>query len=255
LSPEPVAIHVESLAKSYDGKLALHPISLDVRPGETVALIGPSGSGKSTLLRLLMGLVTADSGVVRYGDRDVEPGSLRELRQRVGYVIQEGGLFPHLTAADNVALKARDLRWDEARIRARVDDLASLVHLPRELLGRFPAQLSGGQRQRVGLMRALMLDPEALLLDEPLGALDPMIRSRLQTDLREIFRTLGKTVVLVTHDLGEAAFLGDRIVLMRDGRVAQIGTFADLRDRPADPFVTEFLRAQRAVPDAEAAPA
>jgi len=236
---------LEGVSKSYDGKIALHPTDLDVEPGRTLALIGPSGCGKSTLVRLLIGLVAPDAGTIRFAGRAVEPAFHRELRRRVGYVIQEGGLFPHLTAADNAVLQARDLGWDEARIRARRHELAGLVGLDEAMLARYPAELSGGQRQRVGLMRALVLDPEAVLLDEPLGALDPIIRRRLQEDLRGIFRTLRKTVVLVTHDLAEAAYLGDRIVLMREGRIVQIGTFAELRDRPAEPFVTEFVNAQR----------
>jgi osmoprotectant transport system ATP-binding protein len=163
----------------------------------------------------------------------------------MGYVIQEGGLFPHLTGYDNVAIVARDLGWAEPRIRARADALLELTRLPADAMRRFPAQLSGGQRQRVALMRALMLDPEVLLMDEPLAALDPMIRADLQRDLKELFGRLHKTVVLVTHEIGEAALLGEEIALMRGGRIVQRGPFRELRDRPAEPFVTEFLRAQR----------
>jgi osmoprotectant transport system ATP-binding protein len=167
------------------------------------------------------------------------------LRRRLGFVVQGGGLFPHLTAAGNAALMARYTRWEEPRIRARLDELAQLVRLPLELLSRFPAQLSGGQAQRVSLMRALMLDPDVLLLDEPLGALDPITRYELQDDLHAIFARLRKTVVLVTHDLAEAAFFGDRIALMREGRIVQLGTLRELSQAPADPFVTRFLQAQR----------
>jgi osmoprotectant transport system ATP-binding protein len=163
----------------------------------------------------------------------------------MGYVVQDGGLFPHLTARGNIVLMARYLGWQRPRLAARVAELAALTRFPADALDRYPAQLSGGQRQRVGLMRALMLDPAALLLDEPLGALDPLIRSDLQADLREVFRQLGKTVVLVTHDLAEAAFFADRIVLLRDGRVVQQGSLDDLWTRPADPFVTHFIQAQR----------
>ena len=169
----------------------------------------------------------------------------RAVRLRTGYVIQDGGLFPHLTARGNVTLLARHLGWDRPRIEARVAELAELTRFPADGLDRHPRQLSGGQRQRVGLMRALMLDPAALLLDEPLGALDPLVRADLQTELRDIFRSLGKTVVLVTHDLGEATFFADRVVLLRDGRVVQEGSPADLWHRPADPFVTRFVQAQR----------
>jgi osmoprotectant transport system ATP-binding protein len=163
----------------------------------------------------------------------------------MGYVVQDGGLFPHLTAGSNVTLMARYLGWSEERITSRLEELTVLTQLPRDGLDRYPAELSGGQRQRVSLMRALMLDPELLLLDEPMGALDPMIRSELQAELRAIFRRLGKTVVFVSHDLGEAAYLGDHLVLLRAGRVVQQGTFADLTDRPVEPFVTAFVNAQR----------
>jgi len=238
-------IAVHDVTKHFGEFVALDGVSLDVPGGSLTALLGPSGSGKSTLLRLILGLIAPDGGVIEFQDTRVEPRSYRELRQRIGYVIQDGGLFPHLDAGENVTLKARDLGWDAERLRRRLAELAELAHFPPELLGRYPAQLSGGQRQRVGLMRALMLDPEALLMDEPLGALDPIIRSRLQAELKQIFQRLRKTVLLVTHDMAESAFLGDEIVLMRDGRIVQRGGLEDLLDRPAEPFVTEFLRAQR----------
>src|SRR5262249_38663170 len=157
----------------------------------------------------------------------VLPDSVREVRRRTGYVIQDGGLFPHLTARANAALMARHLGWDRVRIDARVNELAALTRFPADGMDRYPHQLSGGQRQGVGLIRALMLDPAALLLDEPLAALDPLVRADLQSDLRDIFRSLGKTVVLVTHDLGEATFFADRVVLLREGQVVQEGTAAD----------------------------
>ncbi|MFL5340283.1 MAG: ATP-binding cassette domain-containing protein [Gemmataceae bacterium] len=237
--------HLASVRKTFAGRPALGPITLDVPAGRTTVLIGPSGCGKSTLLRLLIGLIEPDAGTVVFDETPVTATSARQVRQRIGYVVQDGGLFPHLTARGNVTLMARHLGWDRARIDARVAALAELTRLPADGLDRPPHQLSGGQRQRVGLMRALMLDPAALLLDEPLGALDPLVRHDLQAELREIFRSLGKTVVLVTHDLGEAAFFADRIVLLRDGLVVQDGGPADLWRRPADPFVTRFVQAQR----------
>jgi len=240
-----VGLVLRGVRKSYDGRAALDIDVLEVAPRTTVALIGPSGSGKSTLLRLVVGLLTPERGEILIGDAPMDAEHRRALRLRMGYVIQEGGLFPHLTAADNVSLVARDIGWDGVRIAARVHELADLVRLPRELLGRYPAQLSGGQRQRVGLMRALMLDPAVLLMDEPLGALDPMIRSELQAELRDLFRRLRKTVLLVTHDMAEAVFLGDEIVLLRQGRIVQRGTPQELLQRPADPFVSAFVRAQR----------
>ena len=163
----------------------------------------------------------------------------------MGFVLQDGGLIPHLTAQGNAGLLARHLGWEISRVNARVKELADLTRLPHDVLNRFPHQMSGGQRQRVGIMRALMLDPEVMLLDEPMGALDPLVRYDLQNDLKEIFRSLQKTVILVTHDLGEADFLGDDVVLLKDGRIVQQGTLEDLANRPADQFVTDFIRAQR----------
>jgi osmoprotectant transport system ATP-binding protein len=163
----------------------------------------------------------------------------------MGYVIQDGGLFPHLTAEENAVIVARQNGWTPARARERLDALIALVGLSKEHLDRYPIELSGGERQRVGLMRALMLDPPILLFDEPLAALDPIIRVRLQEDLRRIFRELKKTVLFVTHDLAEAAFVADEIVLLHDGEVVQKGPLDELVKRPKDAFVTEFLRAQR----------
>ena len=236
---------LEGLTKRYGARHALQPTTHSFDPARTSVLIGPSGCGKSTLIRLMLGLLAPDGGEVRFDGALVSDASVQEVRRRVGYVIQDGGLFPHLTAEGNVTLMARYLGWEGARIDSRVEELCALTRFPNDGLSRFPAQLSGGQRQRVGLMRALMLDPDALLLDEPLGALDPLIRSELQTDLAEIFSRLHKTVVLVTHDLGEAAFFADTILLMRDGAIVQIGTLADLWEHPNDPFVTRFVNAQR----------
>ena len=236
---------LDGVSKSYAGRSALGPLTLDVAAGRTTVLIGPSGCGKSTLLRLLLGLLRPDAGRIVFDQTPITPETARAVRLRSGYVIQDGGLFPHLTVLGNVALMARYLGWDRDRIDSRVRELAELTRFPTEALGRRPQQLSGGQRQRVGLMRALLLNPDALLLDEPLGALDPLVRADLQTELREIFRKLGKTVVLVTHDLGEAAYFADRVVLLRDGQIVQQGSPADLWHRPADPFVTRFVEAQR----------
>lgn len=238
-------LNLQGVSKEYAGKLALHPLDMTFPAGRTTALLGPSGCGKSTLIRLLIGLATPDRGeVFAFGER-LTVESARRVRHRMGYVIQEGGLFPHLTAKDNVALLPRHLGWDEPRIQARTATLRELVRLPADAMDRYPAELSGGQRQRVSLMRALALDPEVLLLDEPMGALDPLIRSDLQADLKGIFAELQKTVVLVTHDLGEAAFLAHEIVLFREGRVVQRGTFEDLVRRPEDAFVSQFVNAQR----------
>lgn len=238
-------MRLAQVTKSYGTTQALRPTTVAFADGQTTVLIGPSGCGKTTLLRLLNGLLTPDTGTIYFEDTPLTAANARTTRHRMGYVIQEGGLFPHLTARDNVALLARHLGWAAARIDARLAELAGLVQLPMDRLADYPAQLSGGQRQRVGLMRALMLDPAVLLLDEPLGALDPMIRADLQADLRRIFQQLQKTVVLVTHDLGEAAYFADTILLMRDGAIVQQGTFRDFTERPAEAFVTAFVQAQR----------
>ncbi|MEX2561280.1 MAG: ATP-binding cassette domain-containing protein [Pirellulales bacterium] len=237
--------HLDGVAKTYAGRPAVRPTSLRLAAGQATVLIGPSGCGKSTLLRLMIGLIEPDAGTVAFEGQQLTAANIRQLRRRMGYVLQDGGLFPHITARANITLLARHLGWDRQRIAKRVLELAGLTRFPADGLDRYPQQLSGGQLQRVGLMRALMLDPDALLLDEPLGSLDPLVRADLQQDLRDIFRSLGKTVVLVTHDLGEAAFFADRIVLLRDGAVVQDGTLAELWHRPVDPFVARFIQAQR----------
>ena len=236
---------LRSVSKSFGGHAAVRDVTIEFPPGSTTVLVGASGCGKSTLLRLALALVPPDAGSVTLQGQVVDAVSAPALRRHLGYVIQDGGLFPHLDAHDNVTLMARHLRLPARQIDVRVEELAALTHFPADALARYPAQLSGGQKQRVGLMRALMLDPEVLLLDEPLGALDPLVRADLQDNLRQIFRAVGKTVVLVTHDLAEAAFLGDRIVLLRDGSVVQAGTLRDLLETPADAYVTRFVRAQR----------
>lgn len=241
---------VEGLSKRHGAATALERISLRFAPGSVTALIGSSGSGKSTLLRLLLGLDWPDEGRVLVDGAPLRRQDCLALRRRVGTVTQDGGLFPHLTAQGNLALLPRHLGWSAARIEARAVELAELVQLPRGLLGRYPAELSGGQRQRVAMMRALMTNPDALLLDEPLGALDPLVRHELQEQLRRVFAAYGNTVVLVTHDLPEAAFLASRLVLLHEGRVVQDGTPADLVERPADEFVRRFVAARRELPRA-----
>jgi len=237
-------LELRGVVKRFGEAQAVGPLSLAIPEGRTTVLIGPSGCGKSTLLRMLIGLAPPDEGEALFGGAPLS-GQLPEARRRTGYVIQDGGLFPHLTARENICLMPVHLGWTERAQAERVDSLAALTRFPAERLDAWPAELSGGQRQRVAIMRALALDPDVLLLDEPLGGLDPLVRRRLQDDLREIFRALSKTIVLVTHDMHEAAFFGDLIVLMRDGAVMQQGCIADLLEHPADPFVTEFIRAQR----------
>lgn len=241
-------ISLESVSKSFNGQRALAPTTLSFAPGRTTVVIGPSGCGKTSLLRLVLGLTPADSGSVTLGGDHLTAANADALRHKVGYVIQHGGLFPHLTAGRNVTLMARFLGRSRDEIERRCGELAKLARIAPELLARYPRELSGGQRQRVALMRALMLDPPALLMDEPLGALDPMTRHALQGDLKQVFEQLRKTVVLVTHDMHEAAHFADEIVLMREGRVIQRGSLDDLLERPAEAFVIEFVRAQRADP-------
>ena len=238
-------LELNGVSKTYGNAPVVERTDLTIPAGRTTVLLGPSGCGKSTLLRLMIGLIRPDTGTVRLNGTELTSDNALAMRRRIGYVIQEGGLFPHLTAEGNITLMARYLGWTEQAIGQRVAELADLTQFPRDGLRRFPAELSGGQRQRVALMRALALNPDVILLDEPLGALDPMIRAELQTDLRNIFRRLGKTVVMVTHDISEAGFFGDSIVLLRQGRIVQQGTLRELVASPADPFVTQFINAQR----------
>ena len=238
-------IRLIDASKRYGDAAALHPINLSIERGKTTVVIGPSGCGKSTLLRLIIGLIEPDSGSIEFDGASVTADNVAALRRRIGYVIQEGGLFPHLTARANVVLMARHVGKSQEEMQSRLLELCELTRFSDNLLPRYPVELSGGQRQRVSLMRALMLSPQLLLLDEPLGALDPLVRAALQKDLKEIFARLQQTVLFVTHDLAEAIYFGDEIVLMNEGRIVQKGSVADLRDNPLDPFVSEFINAQR----------
>ena len=240
-------VRLVDVSKRYTGATALHSTNLSVERGKTTVLIGPSGCGKSTLLRLIIRLVEADSGSIEFDGEPMTSGNIDQLRRRVGYVIQEGGLFPHLTACANVLLMARHIRKPKEEMDNRLLELCELTRFSQTLLPRYPLELSGGQRQRVSLMRALMLSPELLLLDEPLGALDPLVRASLQKDLKEIFQRLGQTALFVTHDLAEAAYFGDEIVLMNEGKIVQKGEITDLRERPTDSFVSDFINAQRGI--------
>jgi osmoprotectant transport system ATP-binding protein len=242
-------IRLEKISKSFNQSIAVHDLDMLIEPGKATILIGPSGCGKSTLIRLIVGLISSDSGQIFIEGEEFSRQNILNTRRKIGYVIQEGGLFPHLSARRNISLMARYLGWPQAKIDQRICDLAQLSKFPTEALDRFPVQLSGGQQQRVSLMRALMLDPPILLLDEPLGALDPMIRYELQEDLKHIFTSLHKTVLMVTHDLSEASYFADYIVLMNRGSIVQQGQVSDLFQKPADTFVTKFIQAQRAIHD------
>src|SRR6266513_4680023 len=240
-------VKLEDVSKRYGDAIALYPTNLSIESGKTTVLIGPSGCGKSTLLRLIIRLIEPDTGSIEFKGKPVTPDNIEALRRRIGYVIQEGGLFPHLTARANVLLMARHLGKSTSEMESRLSELCGLTRFPQDALGRYPFELSVGQRQRVSLMRALMLSPELLLLDEPLGALDPLVRASLQKELKEIFARLRQTTLFVTHDLSEAAYFGDEIVLMNEGHIIQQGSLVDLREKPVNDFVREFINSQRAL--------
>lgn len=235
-------IEIERLTKRYDGRAVVQDVSLRLETGSVTAIVGTSGSGKSTLLRMINRLVAPSSGRVRIDGIDTASLPLPSLRRRIGYVIQDIGLFPHWTAARNIATVPSLLGWPKAEVAARVDELLRMFQLdPAEIGPRFPDQLSGGQAQRVGVARALAARPDVLLMDEPFGALDPLIRQRARQDLQAIQQRLGTTVLIVTHDMDEALSLGDRIAVMRAGRIEQFDTPDRLLRAPATPFVRELI--------------
>jgi osmoprotectant transport system ATP-binding protein len=240
-----MSILLENICKDFNRTSIIKNLTLQIEEGKTTVLIGPSGCGKSTLIKIITGLIKAEEGSVRIDNSELDHSNYLMVRRKIGYVIQDGGLFPHLTAFQNVSIVANYIGWGKDKINKRVEELSILTKFPRDGLKRFPAELSGGQKQRVSLMRALMLDPQFLLLDEPLAALDPLIRYDLQGDLKEIFQRLKKTVLLVTHDLNEAVFFGDNIVLMKEGQIVQQGKIDDFLSSPSDEFVTKFIKAQR----------
>lgn len=242
-----MSIVMQQVNKSYGSRKVLDQVDLVIPQGQTHVLLGSSGSGKSTLLRIIAGLVSPSFGSVWVEGVEMSHRTQRNLVQKLGYVVQEGGLFPHLTSQRNVTLVAELLSWSKQRIQDRLLELCTILSLDSSLLTHYPMELSGGQKQRVALMRALFLDPPILLLDEPLGALDPIVRADLQQEFKEMFSRLRKTVVLVTHDLGEAIFLGDTLTLLREGKIIQQGVFSDFLKFPLDPFVTRFINAQRPI--------
>jgi osmoprotectant transport system ATP-binding protein len=243
-------VALDAVTKTFGGRTVIRPTTLVIEKGERLALIGPSGCGKSTLLKMVLGLVVPDAGHVRVGDTELDAKTARSVRRRIGTVMQDGGLFPHLTAEENVTLLARLDGWDRTRMDQRIAELLDIARLPKTHLARHPRELSGGERQRASMMRALFLDPDVLLLDEPLGALDPIVRAKLQEDLRAVFTKLGKTVLFVTHDMAEAAYLADSIAVVLEGEVLQRGVMRDLVETPAHPFVRELVSAQRSLAEA-----
>jgi osmoprotectant transport system ATP-binding protein len=241
-------IEILNLSKAYagSGAQAVSGFNLSVPDGEFLVLIGPSGSGKTTTLNMVNRLVEADGGEIRIEGHNVLDADPVMLRRGIGYVFQEAGLFPHMTVAENIAVTPRLLGWDKARIDARVHELLAMVRLEEgEFGGRFPQELSGGQRQRVALARALAVRPHILLLDEPFGALDPVTREAVAADVREIHQKLGLTTLMVTHDMTEALLMADRIAVMRDGHLVQVGTPRELVAHPASDFVAQLIETPR----------
>ena len=243
------AIEFRSVVKRFgDARPAVDNLDLRIQHGETVALIGPSGCGKTTTLKMINRLIDPTSGSILVDGKDIRNVPILELRRSLGYVIQQVGLFPHMTISANIAVVPQLLGWDKRRIASRVDELLTLVHLPPdEFRHRRPMELSGGQQQRVGVARALAANPPILLMDEPFGALDPITRASLQREVIDIQRKLKKAVVIVTHDMEEAVRLGDRIVVMEGGHIAQAGAPQELLFRPATPFVASLLGEDRAI--------
>jgi osmoprotectant transport system ATP-binding protein len=243
-------LKLQDIYKSFEGKPVLTDVNLTVPKGATHALIGSSGSGKTTLLRITLGLIPFDKGYVKINDQALLSFTQVEWADRIGYVPQDGGLFPHISGRHNVALIAKLRGWSKSKIDDRVEELRKVVDLYPEILDHFPREMSGGQKQRVSIMRAAMMDPAVMLLDEPMAALDPLVRSSLQQELKSIFQRLNKTVLLVTHDLGEAVYLAERITMLHEGKVVQTGTYRELLLQPANAFVSQFINAQRTLPDA-----
>ncbi len=237
-------ISLEHVSKVIGQDSVLKELSVLFNEYKTTIIIGSSGCGKSTLLRLILGLTIPTTGKIYLDGQELNQANANSWRRQIGYVTQDGGLFPHLTVKSNVTLMASYLKLPQDWIEQRFDELCDLMRLPKNLFSHYPSELSGGQRQRVSLMRALMLDPKCLLLDEPLGALDPINRYELQIKLKEIFLKLNKTILLVTHDMQEAAYFGHEIFLMRAGSVVQRGSFQELTQQPAEPFVTSFINLQ-----------
>jgi osmoprotectant transport system ATP-binding protein len=243
-------IEIRDLVKHFAGaaRPAIDHLTMTVPEGEVCVLIGPSGCGKTTTMRVINRMIDPDGGTIRVAGRDIMRVDPVELRRSIGYVIQQIGLFPHWSIAQNIATVPRLLGWDDARTGKRVDELLTLVGMePRLYRDRYPRELSGGQRQRIGVARARAADPPVMLMDEPFGAIDPITRARLQDEFLRILRSLRKTIVFVTHDIDEALKMGDRIAIMRDGALVQYATPEAILAQPADAFVSSFVGSDRAL--------
>lgn len=238
-------IRVQQLSKHFEKVKAVDAISFEVNEGENLVLLGTSGCGKTTTLKMLNRLIEPTSGEIWINDQNVLEQQPEQLRRGIGYVLQNTGLFPHYTIYENIAVVAQLLKWDEARIKSRINELLEKLHLNAAILQSYPNQLSGGQQQRVGLARALVADPPVLLMDEPFGALDNVTRTKIQSEFKELDELTRKTIIMVTHDVQEAFELGDRICLMDKGRIMQMGAPAELLFNPANDFVKDFLQGQR----------
>ncbi|MBD0367639.1 MAG: ATP-binding cassette domain-containing protein [Flavisolibacter sp.] len=238
-------ITVENISKRFDGIEAVKSISFGVKEGETLVLLGTSGCGKTTTLRMMNRLIEPDTGTIKIKDVNILTQSAELLRRNIGYVLQNHGLFPHYSVAENIALVPNLLHWPKEKTEKRIKELMQKLHLPNETLTVYPSELSGGQQQRVGLARALAADPPILLMDEPFGALDPITRASIRNEFKELDELKRKTIVMVTHDVQEAFELGNRICLMDKGTIQQIGTPVELLFHPANEFVQHFLDQQR----------
>ncbi|MGE6578611.1 MULTISPECIES: ABC transporter ATP-binding protein [Paenibacillus] len=236
-------IQFENVSKQYpDGTTALRQVNLNINKGELFVMIGPSGCGKTTMLKMINRLIERTDGTVRINERPIDEYNIHELRWNIGYVLQQIALFPHMTIAENIAVVPELRKWKSDQIKERVHTLLDMVGLHGDTYSeRKPSELSGGQQQRIGVLRALAADPEIVLMDEPFSALDPMSREKLQDDILDIQRQMKKTIVFVTHDIQEAMKLGDRICIMKDGQVLQVGTPEELIRQPANDFVREFV--------------
>lgn len=237
-------IKVEHLVKTFGTTKAVDDISFEVNTGETLALLGTSGCGKTTTLKVLNRLIEPDSGTISINGKNIQQQSPEALRRGIGYVLQNNGLFPHYTVAENIAIVPALLKWDKAKTDKRVNELLEKLHLSTDYFNAYPNQLSGGQQQRIGLARALAADPPLLLMDEPFGALDNVTRTKIHHEFKELDELKRKTIIIVTHDVQEAFELADRIALMDKGKIVQIGSPADLLFNPANDFVKDFLKEQ-----------
>ena len=239
-------VELREVTKRYGDTVAVDHLSLTIPAGRICVLIGPSGCGKTTSLRMVNRLIEPTSGEILIDGQNILKEDPTQLRRRIGYVIQQVGLFPHQTIGENVATVPKLLGWPEQRIRARVDELLSLIGFdPARMRDRYPSQLSGGERQRVGVARALAAEPPLMLMDEPFGAVDPIVRERLQNEFLQLHNTLAITVIFVTHDIDEAIKLGDRVAIMRSGKLVQYAPPGELLARPADDFVAQFVGSDR----------